>query len=109
MIGTISELLKNLIPQPRLHFPIVSYVPIVNNINSILLASTQLATMSFDYSNQMIKIDPGLGKYLSVCMMFQGDLKPTDINMTIAYIQREQLIPVSQNMSVPLFKVSIVN
>lgn len=105
----ISELLTNLIIQPRLHFPLITHVPITNIAHCNVLASTQLATMGFDSNYQMIKIDPRLGKYLSVCMMFRGDLKPTDINTTIAFIQREQTIPVTQNLNSPLFKVSMAN
>lgn len=104
----ISELLTNLIPHPRLHFPLITYAPITNNANNISSACTELATMSFDRNYQMIKVDPKLGKYLSVCMMFRGDLLPTDINTAIAFIQREQTIPITQNMNSPLFKVSIV-
>lgn len=104
----ISELLTNLIPYPRMHFPLITHAPITNNANSISSASTELATMSFDRNYQMIKVDPKLGKYLSVCMMFRGDLKPTEINTTIAFVQREQSIPVTQNMNSPLFKVRVV-
>lgn len=105
----ISELLTNLIPQPRLHFPLISYAPLTPNDHCNVLASTQLALMSFDPYCQMTKIDPRKGKYVSVCMMFRGDLNPTDINTTIAFIQREQSIPVLQNMNSPLFKVSFAN
>jgi len=109
MMRNISELLANLIPQPRLHFPLISYAPITNCARSISSASTQSAVMSFDSDYQMIKIDPRLGKYLSICMMFRGNLKPTNINTTIAFLQREQTIPVTHNMNSPLFKVSVTN
>lgn len=106
MMSNLSELLANLIPQPRLHFPLITHVPIINQFNENSLASTQLALMSFDRNYQMVNIDPSLGKYLSVCMMFRGDLKPIEINTTIAYVQREHSIPVTQNMNSPLFKVN---
>lgn len=105
----ISELLMNLIPQPRLHFPLISYAPITNCARSISSANTQSAVMSFDSDYQMIKIDPRLGKYLSICMMFRGNLKPTNINTTIAFLQREQTIPITHNMNSPIFKVCVTN
>lgn len=109
MIGNISELLTKLIPQHRLHFPLISYAPITNCARSISSANTQSAVMSFDSDYQMIKIDPKLGKYLSICMMFRGNLKPTNINTTIAFLQREQTIPVTHNMNSPLFKFGLCN
>jgi len=109
MTSNISKLLNNLIPQPRLHFPLISYAPITNCAGSISSASTQSAVMSFDSNYQMIKLDPTLGKYLSICMMFRGNLKPTNINTTIAFLQRDHSIPVTHNMNSPLFKVSIIN
>lgn len=105
-MSNISELLTSLIPYPRLHFPLISHVPISNSQSNISSSLTQLAALSFDRSYQMTKIDPKLGKYSSICMMFRGNLKPTEINTSIAFIQREQTIPVTNNMSSPLFKVS---
>lgn len=102
----ISELLTDLIPHPRLHFPLITHVPISNSLSNISTSTTQLTAMSFDQSYQMTKIDPRLGKYLSICTMFRGDLKPTEINTSIAFIQREHTLPVTQNMNSPLFKVS---
>ncbi|KAL4112933.1 hypothetical protein QTP88_016648 [Uroleucon formosanum] len=109
MMSNISELLATLIPQPRLHFPLISYAPITNCARSISSASTQSAVMSFGSDYQMIKIDPRLGKYLSICMMFRGNLKPTNINTTIAFLQREQTIPVTHDMNSPQFKFGLCN
>lgn len=107
-MNNLSELLTNLIPQSRLHFPLITHVPITNRYNN-LLTCTQLALMSFDRNNQMINIDPSLGKYQSICMMFRGDLIPNEINTTIAYIQSEHNIPATQNMNPPLLKVGMNN
>ncbi|KAF0765155.1 tubulin alpha-2 chain-like [Aphis craccivora] len=109
MTSNISKLLNTLIPQPRLHFPLISYAPITNCAGSISSASTQSAVMSFDSNYQMIKLDPTLGKYLSICMMFRGNLKPTNINTTIAFLQRDHCIPVTHNMNSPLFKFGLCN
>lgn len=106
-MSNFSELISSLIPQPRLHFPLITHVPITNNADSLSYACTELGTMSFDRNYQMNNIDPKLGKYLSVCMMFRGELTPTNINTTIAYIQRENTIPVTKSMNAPLFKVCI--
>ncbi|XP_060842970.1 tubulin alpha-2 chain-like [Rhopalosiphum padi] len=109
MTSNISKLLNQLIPQPRLHFPLISYAPITSCARSISSASTQSAVMSFDSDYQMIKIDPTLGKYLSICMMFRGNLKPTNINTTIAFLQRDHSIPVTHNLNSPLFKFGLCN
>lgn len=108
MTSNLSDLLTSLMPQPRLHYPLITHVPIQNAISGTTLACTQLAVMSFDHSNQTVKVDPRKGKYLSVCMMFRGDMKPTEINTSIAFIQREHTLPLTQNMNSPLFKVSNV-
>uniref|UniRef100_A0A2H8TNL2 Tubulin alpha chain n=2 Tax=Melanaphis sacchari TaxID=742174 RepID=A0A2H8TNL2_9HEMI len=109
MTSNISKLLSDLIPQPRLHFPLISYAPITNCVGSISSSCTQSAVMSFDSDYQMIKIDPTLGKYLSICMMFRGNLRPTNINTTIAFLQRDHSIPVTPNLNSPLFKFGLCN
>ncbi|XP_050546811.1 tubulin alpha-2 chain-like [Daktulosphaira vitifoliae] len=105
LTSNLSELLSNLIQWPRLHFPLITHAPIMTNINN-LSANSQLARMCFDVNNQMIIADPQQGKYLSICMMFRGDLTPTDVNTTIAFIQREHTIPVT-NMNSPPFKFGL--
>ncbi|VVC37355.1 Hypothetical protein CINCED_3A023846 [Cinara cedri] len=107
MMNNLSELLTNLIPYPRLHFPLITHVPISNNAQNISSASTQLAALSFDHNYQMTKIDSKLGKYLSICMMYRGNLTPTDINTAIAFAQREHTIPVTKNINSPLFKFGL--
>lgn len=107
MMSNLTELLTNLIPYPRLHFPLITHVPISDNAQSISSAITQLAAMSFDHTHQITKIDPKLGKYLSICMMYRGNLTPTDINTAIAFAQREHTIPVMKNLNSPLFKVCV--
>jgi len=108
-MSSFSELIASLIPQSRLHFPLIAYVPITNNADNITYACTELGVMSFDHNYQMNNVDPRLGKYLSICMMFRGELTPTNINTTIAFIQRGNTIPVTQNMNSPPFKVIIIH
>lgn len=107
MTNNLTDMLTNLIPHPRLHFPLITHVPISDNAHSISSAITQLAAMSFDHTHQITKIDPKLGKYLSICMMYRGNLTPTDINTAIAFVQREHTIPVMKNLNSPLFKVCL--
>lgn len=107
MISNLSDLLTKLIPYPRLHFPLITHVPISNNLQKISSAITHLAAVSFDRNYQIIKTDPKLGKYLSICMIYRGNLTPTDINTAIGFIQREHTIPITTDYNSPLFKVCI--
>ena len=79
------EFQTNLVPFPRIHFPLISYAP----IRSIEKAyheqnDTQGLTQDlFHRNNQMIKVDPSTGKYISIAILYRGPVSPTDINNTI--------------------------
>ena len=47
----------------------------------------EITTACFDASNQMVKCDPKTGLYMSVCLLYRGDVVPKDVNDSIAKIK----------------------
>lgn len=42
--------------------------------------------------NQMVQCDPTTGKYMSVCLLYRGDVVPKDVNGAIATIKKQSNI-----------------
>lgn len=90
----LIEFQTNLVPYPRIHFPLITYAPFVPATKAMheQLSVAQLTNSCFEPANQMVKCDPRKGKYMSCCLLFRGDVVPTDVNNAIANIKSKRSI-----------------
>ncbi|XP_041370356.1 uncharacterized protein LOC121384161 [Gigantopelta aegis] len=88
----LTEFQTNLVPYPRIHFPLVSYAPIVskNVTNEKYVSVPAITNHAFDSTFQMVKCDPKLSKYMACCMLYRGDVNPKDINKVIRRIKQNR-------------------
>jgi len=90
----LTEFQTNLVPYPRIHFPIVTYAPIISAEKAYneRMSVAEIANACFDPRNQMVKCNPTNGKYMSCCMLFRGDVVPNDVNAAITKIKTKRTI-----------------
>ncbi|KAL3278559.1 hypothetical protein HHI36_016105 [Cryptolaemus montrouzieri] len=90
----LQEFQTNLIPYPRIHFPLITYAPFISAEKAYheTLSTAQLTNSCFEPANQMIKCDPRKGKYISCCLFYRGDVAPIDINNAITDIKTKKSI-----------------
>ncbi|TRY61417.1 hypothetical protein TCAL_10640 [Tigriopus californicus] len=90
----LSEFQHNLVPYPRIHFPLVTYAPILSADKAYHEKSSieEITTACFEPGNQMVKCDPRNGKYMAICLLYRGDVVPRDVNAAIAKIKKQRTI-----------------
>lgn len=95
--GTNVDLLAtqtNLVPYPRIHFPLIAYSPMVplQNAYHESVSVAQLSNSCFEPANQMVKCDPRNGKYMAVTQLWRGDVVPMDVNSSIQNLKTKRSI-----------------
>jgi len=90
----INEFQVNLVPYPRIHFLLSSYAPLLSSSRAYHEASTtsELTNAVFEPSSMLCKCDPRHGKYMAVCMMYRGDVVPTDVQAAISAAKNKKTI-----------------
>jgi tubulin alpha len=87
----LKEFQTNLVPYPRVHFPLVSYAPFLSPTKSSHQSSiSELTKACFAMENTMVQCDPRKGKYMACCMLYRGDVVPKDINAAIAVLKQRR-------------------
>jgi len=90
----LNEFQTNLVPYPRIHYPLATYAPLVSAEKAYheTLAVDTITKACFEAENQMVKCDPKKGKYMAVCLLYRGDVVPKDVNAAIAAIKVQKSI-----------------
>ncbi|XP_050096697.1 tubulin alpha-8 chain-like [Anopheles aquasalis] len=90
----LNEFQTNLVPYPRVHYPLVSYAPLVSasKVSHESSSVAEITNACFTAENTMVRCDPRMGKYMACCMLFRGDVVPKDTNAAVAAIKTKRHI-----------------
>jgi len=92
----LNEFQVNLVPYPRIHFMMQAYSPVISSHKSGHEQHTtaQITSAAFEPSNFMVKCDPRgpTNRYLSVCLLYRGDVVVKDMNASVATIKTKSSV-----------------
>lgn len=90
----LAEFQTNLVPFPRIHYPLVSFAPFISADKATHEQNSvgEMTVSCFSSDNQMVKCDPKDGKYMACCMLYRGDVAPKDAQAAVASIKTRKTI-----------------
>jgi tubulin alpha len=91
----INDFPTVLVPYPRLHMLISAYAPLMSRgkANHETFSVSELTTSVMTEANSLLtKCDPTKGKFMSCCLMYRGDVTPSDVKTTMATIKNKSTV-----------------
>ncbi|CAL8068205.1 unnamed protein product [Calicophoron daubneyi] len=88
----VNELLINLIPYPRIHFPMMAFAPFFGpNCNFFEKNSpNELIHSVFDDTNQLLSVSAARRAYISCAMLFRGSITPLEAITAVTTIKADR-------------------
>ncbi|EGW33808.1 tubulin alpha chain [Spathaspora passalidarum NRRL Y-27907] len=90
----LNEFQTNLVPYPRIHFPLVSYAPVFSKTRATHEANSvsEITQSCFEPGNQLVKCDPKAGKYMATCLLYRGDVVTRDVQNAVAQVKAKKTV-----------------
>jgi len=92
----LNEFQVNLVPYPRIHFMMQAFAPVVSasKAGHEQHTTAQITSAAFEPANFMVKCDPRgpQNRYMSVCLLFRGDVVVKDMNASVATIKTKSTV-----------------
>uniref|UniRef100_A0A8C6T1L2 Tubulin alpha chain n=1 Tax=Neogobius melanostomus TaxID=47308 RepID=A0A8C6T1L2_9GOBI len=90
----LLDLQTNLVPFPRIHFPLTAMAPMMSSVKAYneQLTVNDITKAVFKPANHMVKCDPQRGKYMSCCLLYRGDVMPKEVNSAVASIKAKRML-----------------
>jgi len=85
----LNEFQTNLVPYPRIHYPLISYAPVISAARSghESFKVQELTFQCFEPNNQMVVCNPRNGKYMAVALLYRGDVVSREASAAVATVK----------------------
>ena len=88
----LNAMTTNLIPFPRIHFPLINLAPVASHYKSSHENNSTIEIINdvFKKQNQLVRVDPSLGRYMSCSLLLRGDISIPDVYQALGNIKNRK-------------------
>ena len=92
--NTLGEFQTRLNPYPRIHLLLSSYSPIIpsSEVNTEDISIGEITQILVSSRYLMVKCNPRHGKYMSMCIIYRGNIAPKDIGSGIYWVKTSRTV-----------------
>lgn len=85
----LNEFQTNLVPFPRVHFPLAALAPVHSRANMAHESNLvqEITQACFEPQSQMVRCDPTRGKYMASCLLYRGDVVSKSVNDAVNLVK----------------------
>ena len=90
----LKEFQTNLVPYPRIHFPVATFAPLTTpeKVDHEGITVAGITASCFETGNQMVVCNPLHGKYMACCLVYRGDVTHSDVTAAIGSIKAKRSV-----------------
>lgn len=88
----LVEFQTNLVPYPRIHFPLASYAPLLPSFKKFHREPTtdRLTVRCFRPQALMVTCNPRHGKYMACCLLYRGHVSGQEVNHALKHVRSQR-------------------
>ena len=89
----LNDFKTNMVPFPRMHFLLTSFAPLLPpeiSRHETLTASSMTLSLFEPCASLFATCDPRRGKYISACLLYRGDVTPSDVYGAVKQIKEKR-------------------
>mmetsp|Transcript_36110 Transcript_36110/g.70987 ORF Transcript_36110/g.70987 Transcript_36110/m.70987 type:complete len:452 (+) Transcript_36110:105-1460(+) len=85
----LSEFRTNLVPFPRMRFPVISYAPFLSRQYAIHeeMDVSSMTMSVFSEENSLVQVETDTGHLMACCLMYRGDVVPKEVTAAVNRIK----------------------
>ncbi|VDN15160.1 unnamed protein product [Dibothriocephalus latus] len=89
LCGDLTTIRTNIVPYPRIHFPLANFSPIESpeRIEHDTVSTLEITRRVFEKENQLIKVDPSSGMFMACTLLYRGAVSPNQVYSTLSVVK----------------------
>ncbi|GAA43131.2 tubulin alpha [Clonorchis sinensis] len=90
----LQEFQTNLVPYPRIHFPLSSYAPLLPASQQFNreISATRLLVRCFRPQSLMVTCNPRHGKYMACCVLCRGNVSGQEVQDAVIQVKKQRTV-----------------